>query len=731
MTSKNLFFKRMKQDLEQRIWLPIVFFILAFLVMEISLISLMEQWHEEWNYVEIAREYLMETFFAPFDGFIVLTIGMAVVSAMSGFWYMHSAKKLDVYHSLPVKRENLFLQQYVYGLLHYVIPMVLHVIICLSICGINGFLNGAVAKQAFGFALGQLVIYLACYSVVVLAVCLTGNIVVSVLGSAVLLGYSVILEVLKEEMMDKFFVTYCDINDVNRAEVSIPAFTPLHLLVNWVKDMDDTIQFVYTDYMGYFVKFLIIAVIFTVVALFLYKKRPTEAAEKSIAFTFAEPIIKTIVVVPVSIISGYIFSGILFNDHELAWFVFGCGFGFLISCPAMEIIFRKDIKAVFAHPMQLIFNGACVIGVIVILQFDVFGYDSYVPNADDVESCAVITSDFNGITGTYGSSLTYRRDNMKIMDNASVRALLEYATEYARPAWREAKVDGRPAGGHHNRQMLVKYNLKNGKAIYRNLVIDLADEQVMQWLGDMYNDEEYKQGVYPVLTEWEETNYVGIFLDYAYGEEGFPLSEEKMQKFVETYRKELLALTFDEILTTEPVANLTFAITNEEEEQQNQVVETYTVVEETVEYNYGVTNFTYDRGESGYCIYPSFTETLALLEEYGATIAQELPVENVLRITIEDWSREADDHDGRLTKIVELEYQATEDADKIAQLCPKLLNLNLGREFETGEEYEPHLQIEITYLYNDKELVKSMRILRGEMPDFLQEDLEVAAQGIM
>ena len=158
MTSKNSFFKSMKQDLEQRIWLPVVFFIIGFLCLEVTLVSRFDIWQDRVDFVERMTRYLMNSFFSPGSGFMILTVAVAVVSAISGFMYMHSAKKLDVYHSMPIKREKLFLRQYVYGILYYIVPLVFHALICFSICAAHGMAGGMILGQIVGFVLVQILI---------------------------------------------------------------------------------------------------------------------------------------------------------------------------------------------------------------------------------------------------------------------------------------------------------------------------------------------------------------------------------------------------------------------------------------------------------------------------------------------------------------------------------------------------------------------------------------------
>ena len=463
MTSKSLFFRRMKQDLEQRIWLPVIFFILAFLFLELPLISSIDSWQRLENYAEYVNTYLMNRFFSPGYAFTVITIGMAAVSALSGFTYMHSAKKLDVYHSLPVRRETLFVQQYVYGMIYYLVPMVIHVLLCLVICMANGLFGTAVLWQALWHILVQLLIYWSVYSVVITAVCLTGTLVVSVLGSVILMLYSLIVSLLKMSLMDRFFVTYYSLGD------NIPAITPIHLITKMIEEMNwgDAEYLVYTDYMGYYVKLLMMAVIYTVIALLLYKKRPSEAAGRAIAFPVMEPVVKTMVVLPASIVSGFFFSSIFSVSAHFSWFVFGCVFGFVICCPLMDIIFQKDMKAAFSKPLQFVFNGACIVGIIVIFQFDLFGYDTYIPKKEKVESYAISLNGFSEIYLDYGNYYNYCLNNMEITDNESAGKLLEHAAEITRPV-RTGALEAEEDGADRYTSLLVKFHLKNGKCSYRH-----------------------------------------------------------------------------------------------------------------------------------------------------------------------------------------------------------------------------------------------------------------------
>lgn len=734
MTSKNLFFKRMKQDLEQRIWLPVIFFIVGFLTLEISLISTIERWQTKVDFTDRMTRYLMNTFFGMDNAFTIVPVCVAVVSGISGFAYMHSAKKLDVYHSIPVKRERLFVQQYVYGIIYYIVPLVLHILICYGICASNGVGGMQVAGQAFGFFCVQLLIYLACYAVVVLAVVLTGNLVISALGSVVLLFYSLILAAMKYELMYKFFVTYYSTGD----SYDFPAFSPVHLIMNVANNMNQS-ESVYLNYMefwGDYGKLILMAVVYTVIALILYRKRPTEAAGTSMAFPVTEPVVKTMVVFPVSIFSGYLFQNITANDNEFAWYVFGCIFGFLICCPLMEVIYRKDVKAVLRHPLQLVFNGACVILCIVIFRYDVFGYDTYVPAEDKVESYAVYFSEMPNVNAMYSNTIDNVFDNMTITDNPSTRALIEHGAKITRPLEMGEKVDSVASDERYGiANITVKFNLKNGETSYRRYQIHLADAQVLGWMEDTVDSVEYKLGAYPVLTYGEEENCVGLILDYAYANEELALSPEQVQRFMETYERELMNLKLDEILNDVAVARLGFAFARAENQtvygmSVNSYGPEYVVVEETKPSVYGGTNrLYYDFEESGYRIYPSFTQTLALLEEFGAEVKDEISAEDIRTITVNDYNREWQGEDGVYHHEVILEYTPDADGmDKIETLLENIVPNRMSSNLYSRVHVEENIDVNINYYHNGMDDYVSARFKKDQIPTFVLEAIEKAAQ---
>ena len=68
-------------------------------------------------------------------------------------------------------------------------------------------------------------------------------------------------------------------------------------------------------------------------------ERPSEAAGRAMAFKVSEPVIRFLLVVPISLFSGMIFRSILNDD---IWTVFGLICGLLITSCLIEIIYHFD-----------------------------------------------------------------------------------------------------------------------------------------------------------------------------------------------------------------------------------------------------------------------------------------------------------------------------------------------------------------------------------------------------
>lgn len=725
MTSKNLFFKLIWQDFKKRIWCPILIFLAYFLAMELRLLNYLdrvERYPSNYNYT--IKHYLANEFFSPSQNYTItyLTIIVGVVCALSGYAYLHSRKQLDTYHSMPVKREMLFVSRYVSGFLMFLLPMFLHTIICLVLgathgaCSVHGVIN------AFGYLGVQVLCYLLLYSIAIISVCLTGNMIISVLGCCVLSGYSLIISFLREGLYDRFFHTY-----LSSYTESILAFSPIGMIVKLHEYAEEYSEynsgFSYRCLLPYAGIILLAVLVFTLIAIILYKKRATEAAGKPIAFSVTEPFIKTIVVIPVSIFSGLIIQEFS-NNNSFGWLVFGIAFGFIVMALVMEVIFRLDIKGAFCHWKQLVFNGACLVLLVVVFKYDVLGYNTYVPSEKELSGCAVSIGGLMNIDleeridyrYEYTSALDYRFEHMNIIDNPSAMVLArKAATENLQRAQIEyyEGIEDEPAykkiqeKEEDYREIAIQYTKKNGKKIYRQYLIDIADKETLQLLEDVFADTDYKLGAFPILTNGWKKEYGTVVCESNDFTETVRLSAERQAKLFEVYQSELLDLTLNEVMNEIPIGNLTFRLKGTEKSE-------------------------YYGDEEGYKIYPSFVATIELLKEYGFDFTQRLKAEQIKEIRVSKYCDEEDllgDVEVKETAVVEpykndavIKYTDMESKAEIVDYA-------INHQLITGVSY--YLDIEEApedvVAYYDRDGIEESRyycFLKESKPDFIDSDMD-------
>ena len=117
MKSKIYSSEYMKSSSKGQRWIPafaMIAFLLAFPVAELIL---MGKWNER-SYTQSQLSYLYSSLWN--SDFLTMGAAVAAVTAffaaVSGFWYLYSPRKVDFYHSLPVKRSALFLHRVCCGM---------------------------------------------------------------------------------------------------------------------------------------------------------------------------------------------------------------------------------------------------------------------------------------------------------------------------------------------------------------------------------------------------------------------------------------------------------------------------------------------------------------------------------------------------------------------------------------------------------------------------------------
>lgn len=626
MTSKNLFFKLVKEDGKRRVWLAALSFLVFFfaypIVLALQLSNVKKEYAMAFQYgPQIGKpehQALMEAaeqVLSPYENpvIVMVIIGAAVVCGASSFAYLHNKRKVDFYHSIPVKRGLLFTVNFSVGILIPAAAYALCLGIALIIAASYGIPVTELAKMAGRGWLLHMLYFLLIYSTVSLAMIMTGNLIVGLLGGGVFFLFFPWLAFIIQGYFQTWFTTY-----------SIPSETMadklmrLSPIVSYILAVRRPESWQYEEtltFEGLIAVSGLAVVLLIVLCVFLYKKRPSEAAGKAMAFPASKPVIRILLTLLASL-SGGLFFWML--QSSTGWAVFGIAAGAVLCHCLIEIIYHFDFRRLFDHKVQL---AVCMMGGLAVLfcfKNDWMGYDTYLPEKETVAEAAIEfgrdgwVSYFEIKDGEEGQDpelveirgLDYVFDRMKITNVEPVLEIAKKGIEYAlmEKTSREqyyAMEEEKEYWGY----VTIRYTLTNGKKEWREYRFPLSE--AWEAASAVYLDEAYQQGKYPVLGFLPEDI---VKIQYQVESNGNQLEEAEitdpaiMGRILEAYQQDLKELSLDTRKQEVPIGELRFL--NQKEEEFRQYVEEEKEREISTSIGY-------------YPIYPSFTRTLNLLAEAG------------------------------------------------------------------------------------------------------------------
>ena len=694
MTSGSLYFKLLKEDFRRRLWAVALVFLAFFFTLPIGLALNMENAANSNYYryndyepfiqdgtmtdlqykarlLELKTEVVLNGVEYGNGMIAFLMITAAVVIGVSSFAYLHNKKKVDFYHSIPVRREALFGAQFSGGIFMvgaaYGFNLLLLTGVALSYGVPVGRILGAMAG---GWALNMLY-YALMYSVAVAAMMMTGNIVVGVLGTGVFFFFLPGVMMLLGWYCETFFVTtarYMWSSDQSPFTWGVRYLSPFSVYINsfgW--KMNELVKHV-PELICTILAFLAVATL----DLELYRKRPSEAAGKAMAFKKSMPPVRILLVLGIGLAGGMFFWSL---QSRLRWGLFGTMVSVVLTHCIVEIIYHFDFKKMFCHRLQL---GLCLAaGILAFLSFryDWYGYDSYIPSKEEIVSASLDIgvdsswlSDKTFETGSdgklqrrYADPYEYIEENMVLTDKEAVMSMVEEGRKRALEGRDErlgirkavARIDGyhsnaaRSIGGadgptsiflamktgskedseqeKFETNMTVCYRLANGREVRRSYSLPLS--AVMDSYEALYRQDAYKEGMYRILSQ--EPGQVKQVL-YREADQVMDVSQDSrvQEAVLKAYQQDMRELTVEERLVEMPVGSLVFMTDQENTYLQQQRQTTRSAFG-------GMERYQVEDVSQYWPVYLSFERTIELLKEQGIEPGTCLAPEKVERITFD------------------------------------------------------------------------------------------------
>ena len=383
---------------------------------------------------------------------------VGVLAAMAVFSYLYSARSACMMHALPLRREGLFLSQYLAGLTMLVLPLAAVALVTLAV--------GMAVVPSWGWsqALPPVGIWLACmsgvclffYSFACFCAMFTGQLLALPVFYAILNWLAMVVNFLVTALMEQFFYGY----QANYLPAWVEFLTPVSLLRQacyWgVRDVHGDGALVRGLAAPQFVALYAgIGVVFVLLALWVYRGRQVESAGDVVSVPLVRPVFKYGVALCSGLCLGVFTTQILgwYNTDSTAVLVVCVLLWTAAGYFAAEMLLKKSFRVLRAWKgcaaAMAVMAFLCAVCV-----FDLFGVVTRVPDPDRVVSMAVDTS------------LGYPGSDSQLNLVTSDREIIQQVTELHRAMVDERDRQGREAGDDYI-ALSVTYTLDNGATLQR------------------------------------------------------------------------------------------------------------------------------------------------------------------------------------------------------------------------------------------------------------------------
>lgn len=696
------FFVLQRQLLQRRLWMlaGIILYMLLYYPVAVVLLIVRSNEAAALQGMDAARTlaqrlYEVETWIGVQQSFPWVVAILAVILAINGFSYLFDMEKQDFYESQPISRTERFRNIYINGFLMYEIPMAVSLFLSVACAaGMKG-MNGLIFLEAMVQLVRLTVCFWASYSVGILAVMLTGNLIVSGIVAVFLLLIDQFVQTMFTWLTRTFYCTYSYLSSRTPDFMFSPLYNVMapsrytsgQYVVSYntcltAEQLRELLQScVKADAAN-----LIIGAVVLLVAIRIYRKRKEEYAGMTVIHRPVRAVIRIVSSVVIALFAGEmvinLFSSVT-SRTGTAFMLLGIIVATVLCTGIIEIIYERNVWKFFGHFAEIVLATLAAALIFLVFRYDLTGYDRYVPKTADVASAALyVYNDSNYYYyETAEDALCYKDSagevlkRMKLTDIDAFEQLALPAMENARKV--------RDGEAENSWSAVICYHMKNGRDVYRTVSIPYSMDAAV--LDAVVASKEYREGLIPIYSdtyvqELAKSTGTLVFTD------GFGSSIKESGSlyaaFGEAYKKDLEQFySYTQLSEEEAIGKVSLRCTNPYVEQS-------------------------------YDIYPSYVNTLAFLKEHNM-LTEKGTAEDVSSVNVYEYT---DSDTKRAT------YTDEESIQKILDSSDILITSNWRK---TEELYDFSKDLSVNVKERDFDSVYySVYFRRGEIPDFVERDLD-------
>lgn len=434
-----------------------------------------------WNeYLAIQDQILSLTAY----GSHVFGFFYGLASACLVFCWLYKSRSANFFGALPVSRTSLFLTHYLAGLLFAVVPQLIVLLLSLPVGFVWGAPGMMLGDLATWFAITTLT-YLFYYSFAVLLAMIVGNLIALPLLYGVLSFTAIVVEVLVRDLL-----RYCVYGLSGTHSLLFDWLSPFYYFVLDGNGMD--IENVWNAAGRLLLRYrlvgwepvLILAalgVAFAGIAFFLHRGRRMESAGDVIAIRRLKPVFLYGFTLGCAVVLGYLLVNVIIPSSlgtERFWGITLCLLaGATLGYFAGQMLLHKSMRVL---RRRYLVNWATVCAVIfaamLCVRFDITGYSSYVPDAQEIQRASL------GYSGEFSDDTWFIE---------RVRHLHQGCID------QQEAIESRGTDSY-NFRITLSYELHDGSIVERQYLLPCADEQYQNadslacQYETLYNDPYYK-----------------------------------------------------------------------------------------------------------------------------------------------------------------------------------------------------------------------------------------------
>lgn len=643
MTSKISYHKLIGYDIRHRGWLAALNAVVLFLGMPIFtwlyLDGTLENAGAASATAQVAAEnmrWAREVFPSFLNGNMLnlmaaAILAFAVLAALTGFGYLHSREQLDFYHGLPVRRGQWFAVRWLSGILVFLVPYAVCAGLTVAVGAANGIMTRHAAVESACAAAGAILAYMVIYHTTILASVLTGQTVTGLLAAVAIAVYPTLVFSLPSYLKGTFFAAYTGteaaLSDVLKELASpIGLFNRLTLGLRGA-DADAAV----------FLAAVAAAVILLAAAFAVYRIYPSESAGNPLAFPRTAAVIKVLVCIPAAVFSCFFIKSFM-GIQGTKWILALSLLAAVLICAVIEFIYQQDLRMLLKGWRSSLISVAGVFILFSVYQFDLFGYDTWLPEEEKVESVSFRPESFWGYfkyidtlspdsgdmnrTGYAGSESESGKALLLELARAGISGLDQGITPEALDY---SSAGSEMAEGYIN--TLFCYKMKSGREVVRRYCLER--ESVLSALERLSEDEEFRRELFPVF-QADEDQISAVRIRDIYGmAEDLKLDKEQRKALIEAYKKDVMEVEMKTLAEETPIGELLL------DYPDGSTVYTreggITVRADSLDTETGRPNVV---TAEGFYLYKGYANTLACLEEYGYTIREQIDPADVNSITL-------------------------------------------------------------------------------------------------